>query len=83
MLRVATYRTASEAGIIALGERLARELPTRGVMLRGATYRTASEAETITLGERLARGLSVRGVVLPTGNPAGPGEACGDVSHGL
>jgi tRNA threonylcarbamoyladenosine biosynthesis protein TsaE len=31
--RVATYRTASEAETIALGERLARELPARGVVL--------------------------------------------------
>jgi len=30
---VATYRTASEAETIALGERLARELPRRGVVL--------------------------------------------------
>jgi tRNA threonylcarbamoyladenosine biosynthesis protein TsaE len=30
---VATYRTASEAETIALGERLARELPPRGVVL--------------------------------------------------
>jgi tRNA threonylcarbamoyladenosine biosynthesis protein TsaE len=30
---VATYRTASEAETIALGERLARELPARGVVL--------------------------------------------------
>jgi tRNA threonylcarbamoyladenosine biosynthesis protein TsaE len=30
---VATYRTASEAETIALGERLARELPVRGVVL--------------------------------------------------
>jgi tRNA threonylcarbamoyladenosine biosynthesis protein TsaE len=32
-VRVATYRTASEAETIALGERLARELPARGVVL--------------------------------------------------
>jgi len=31
--RVATYRTASEAETIELGERLARELPRRGVVL--------------------------------------------------
>lgn len=31
--RVAKYRTASEAETIALGERLARELPPRGVVL--------------------------------------------------
>jgi len=30
---VATYRTASEAETVALGERLARELPPRGVVL--------------------------------------------------
>lgn len=30
---MATYRTASEAATIALGERLARELPPRGVVL--------------------------------------------------
>ena len=30
---MATYRTASEAATIALGERLARELPRRGVVL--------------------------------------------------
>jgi tRNA threonylcarbamoyladenosine biosynthesis protein TsaE len=30
---VATYRTASEAETVALGERLARELPSRGVVL--------------------------------------------------
>lgn len=30
---MATYRTASEAETIALGERLARELPSRGVVL--------------------------------------------------
>ena len=30
---MATYRTASEADTIALGERLARELPARGVVL--------------------------------------------------
>ncbi len=30
---MATYRTASEAETIALGERLARELPPRGVVL--------------------------------------------------
>ena len=32
-MAVTTYRTASEAETIALGERLARELPSRGVVL--------------------------------------------------
>ena len=32
-----TYRTTSEEETVALGERLARDLPARGVVLRGAT----------------------------------------------
>jgi len=53
--RVATYRTASEAETVALGERLARELPPHGVVLLIGNL----GAGKTTLAKGIVNGLGV------------------------
>src|ERR1700733_5142430 len=55
--RVATYRTASEAETIALGERLARELPATGVVLLVGNL----GAGKTTLAKGIVSGLGAAG----------------------
>ncbi len=59
---MATYRTASEAETIALGERLARELPRRGVVLLignlGAGKTTLAKGIVTGLGAAAADDVS-------------------------